>query len=69
MDVLALLAPVHDAAGVELGSPPGYVVMCLFWALVWSAVSFLSLEFLTPRGLPNVPDEKRWQVRLFDPSR
>ena len=64
MDVLAYLAPIHDAAGVAIGSPSGYVVMCFFWALVWGVVSFLSLQFLTPRDLSNVPDAKRWHVRL-----
>lgn len=58
-----LLVALSEAIGVELDSPAGNAAAIVFWAVVWGFISMISLRWLTPRGLPSVPDEKRWHVR------
>ena len=59
----SLLHEASAAIGADLDSPAVNAAAIVFWAGVWWIVSAISLQWLTPRGLPTVPDEKRWHVR------
>ena len=58
-----VVSGVSAMIGIELDSPAGNAVAIVFWAGVWWILSAMSLQWLTPREMPNVPDEKRWHVR------
>jgi hypothetical protein len=59
----SLLNEASAAIGADLDSPVVNAAAIVLWAGVWWMVSAISLQWLTPRGLPAVPDEKRWHVR------
>jgi hypothetical protein len=58
-----VLSEISAAIGVGLESPAFNAVAIVFWMFAWWVVSAISLQWLTPRGLPSVPDDKRWHVR------
>eukprot|EP01043_Picozoa_sp_COSAG02_P031449 COSAG02_NODE_2053_length_9994_cov_7.402628_5_plen_72_part_00 len=57
------LSLITVLVGVEPDSPGGNAVTIVFWVGMWWIFSALSLQWLTPRGMSNVTDEKRWHVR------